>query len=126
MVVNSNSWVKHFPKVQLSLSETEQADFFTNSASKGGLEIVVPSLYYDFMQVQQKAVFAGKCGIFKAAERIPQHPSINKQACLLLSESCYYFFFYFQNTYIQYNLFIEYISASLQQLIGNNNFVRFK
>ncbi|CAL5981257.1 Reverse_transcriptase (RNA-dependent DNA polymerase) [Hexamita inflata] len=38
------------------LSETEQADFFTNSASKGGLEMVVPSLYQDFMQAQQKAV----------------------------------------------------------------------
>ncbi|CAL5995513.1 Reverse_transcriptase/endonuclease [Hexamita inflata] len=46
------------------LSETEQADFFTNSASKGGLEMVVPSLYYDFMQAQQKAVLAGKCCIF--------------------------------------------------------------
>ncbi|CAL5986202.1 Putative_reverse transcriptase/endonuclease [Hexamita inflata] len=48
------------------LSETEQADFFTNAASKGGLEMVVPSLYYDFMQAQQKAVLAGGVGIFKA------------------------------------------------------------
>ncbi|CAL6003826.1 Hypothetical_protein [Hexamita inflata] len=38
----------------MDLSETDQADFFTNAASKGGLEMVVPSLYYDFMQAQQK------------------------------------------------------------------------
>ncbi|CAL6112718.1 Putative_reverse transcriptase/endonuclease [Hexamita inflata] len=52
------------------LSETEQADFFTNSASKGGLEMVVPSLYYDFMQAQQKVWH-----LQSSAERIPQHPS---------------------------------------------------
>ncbi|CAL6095448.1 Reverse_transcriptase/endonuclease [Hexamita inflata] len=63
------------------LSETEQADFFTNSASKGGLEMVVPSLYYDFMQAQQKAVLAGKCGVFKALRKeylntLQDHPGV--------------------------------------------------
>ncbi|CAL6061263.1 Hypothetical_protein [Hexamita inflata] len=36
------------------------------------MAIVVPSLYYDFMQAQkyqQKAVLAGKCGIFKALRK---------------------------------------------------------
>ncbi|CAL5989749.1 Reverse_transcriptase (RNA-dependent DNA polymerase) [Hexamita inflata] len=63
------------------LSETEQADFFTNSASKGGLEMVVPSLYYDFMQAQQKAVLAGGVGIFKALRKeylntLQDHPGV--------------------------------------------------
>ncbi|CAL6051963.1 Reverse_transcriptase/endonuclease [Hexamita inflata] len=63
------------------LSETEQADFFTNSASKGGLEMVVPSLYYDFMQAQQKAVLAGGVGIFKALraeylKTLQDHPGV--------------------------------------------------
>ncbi|CAL6001883.1 Hypothetical_protein [Hexamita inflata] len=34
----------------------DDMSFLTNSASKGGLEMVVPSLYYDFIQAQQKAV----------------------------------------------------------------------
>ncbi|CAL6042067.1 Reverse_transcriptase (RNA-dependent DNA polymerase) [Hexamita inflata] len=47
------------------LSETEQADFFTNSASKGA----------------QKAVLAGKCGIFKTLRKeylntLQDHPGV--------------------------------------------------
>ncbi|CAL6053907.1 Reverse_transcriptase/endonuclease [Hexamita inflata] len=63
------------------LFQTEQVVFFTNSASKGGLERVVLSLYYDFMQAQQKAVLAGKCGIFKALRKeylntLQDHPGV--------------------------------------------------
>ena len=32
------------------LSEAERNDFFTNSQSKGGLELVTPGLYYNLMK----------------------------------------------------------------------------
>ncbi|CAL6009635.1 Reverse_transcriptase (RNA-dependent DNA polymerase) [Hexamita inflata] len=43
--------------------------------------MVVPSLYYDFMQAQQKAVLAGKCGVFKALRKeylntLQDHPGV--------------------------------------------------
>ncbi|CAL6006572.1 Reverse_transcriptase (RNA-dependent DNA polymerase) [Hexamita inflata] len=56
------------------LSETEQADFFTNSASKGGLEMVVPSLYYDFMQAQQKVLLRAE--YLKTLQDHPGVPAI--------------------------------------------------
>ncbi|CAL6005114.1 Reverse_transcriptase (RNA-dependent DNA polymerase) [Hexamita inflata] len=43
--------------------------------------MVVPSLYYDFMQAQQKAVLAGGVGIFKALRKeylntLQDHPGV--------------------------------------------------